>query len=144
MSWSKFLFWSTMLSLPTVFFIPKKKPAPGVVEPGPEDEDGVVLEPSKPPEPLPKEEANVIPPAFQNAPKAPAGYARITDAQVPKILIGKLGPLLTGELGTVTKVPTDGRDLIAFVEPHFHPTGGALKPWGWHKGVTLYERKANA
>jgi hypothetical protein len=57
MKLKSFLFWSTVLSLPTLFFIPKRRTPPGVVEPGPEEEtpDGevIVTEPSKPPEPLP-------------------------------------------------------------------------------------------
>lgn len=55
MSWAKFFFWSTVLSLPTLFLIPKKKP--GVVTPGPETQtnegEPVVTTPSEPPEPLP-------------------------------------------------------------------------------------------
>ena len=55
MSWSKFLFWSSVLSLPTIFLLPKKKP--GIVEPGPTTPSGnggdpVVTEPSQPPTPL--------------------------------------------------------------------------------------------
>jgi hypothetical protein len=48
-----------VLSLP-LLFIPKKK-QPGEVLPGPEESDDlgdfIVTEPSKPPEPLPKEES---------------------------------------------------------------------------------------
>ena len=59
MSPVKFLFWSTVLSLPTLFFLKKK---PGVVTPGPVTSDGqggeVVTEPSDPPVPFdPSEKA---------------------------------------------------------------------------------------
>jgi hypothetical protein len=54
-----FMLWSTVLSLP-LLFIPKRK-EPGIVAPGPEESDGlgdfIVTEPSKPPEPMPKEES---------------------------------------------------------------------------------------
>lgn len=54
MTFKSFMFWSSILSLPFLF-LPKKK-EPGVVEPGPEESDGlgdfIVTEPSKPPEPL--------------------------------------------------------------------------------------------
>lgn len=56
MKLGKLLFWSTVLTLPTLFFIPRKR-RPGVVEPGPEETtpegETIVTEPSKPPEPLP-------------------------------------------------------------------------------------------
>ena len=146
MSWGKFLFWSSVLSLPTLFLFPKRKP-PGVVLPGPE-EDGVVLTPSDPPEPFTPEEIaerDNVPAEFRTVPPAPAGYSRMKQSEVPAAVMPKLQPLLSGSIGTVTKLPTDGRDIAAVIEPHFHPTGGPVKPWGWHKGVSLYERKgANA
>ncbi|HXK18149.1 MAG TPA: hypothetical protein VNG33_10125 [Polyangiaceae bacterium] len=73
------------------------------------------------------------------------GYSRMRASDVPASIRPKLPPLLASPLGTVTKLPTDGRDIAAVIEPHFHEPGGPVKPWGWHKGVSLYERKgANA
>ena len=32
-----------------------------------------------------------------------------------------------------------GEQWIMFVvEPHYHEPGGAAKPWGWHKGATVF------
>ncbi len=31
-----------------------------------------------------------------------------------------------------------GRKILFIVEPHYHPPGGAVKPWGWHKGATVH------
>lgn len=140
MGLGKFLFWSSVLSLPTLFLFPRKKP--GVVEPGPE-EDGVVTKPSDPPVPFePGEEpsADNIPAEFRNFPTPPAGYTRLTGS-VPASVQSQLRPLLSGSIGTVTKLPAEGRDIIAIIEPHFHEPGGPIKPWGWHKGVSLFERK---
>ena len=137
MSLGKFLFWSTVLSLPTLFFLPRRKP--GVVDPGPEDASGVVLEPSDPPEPFPMDET--VPAEFRTFPPPPAGYTRMADSDVPAVVMPLLRPLLAGSIGTTTKLPAPGRDIVAQIEPHYHPPGGATKPWGWHKGVTLYERK---
>lgn len=148
MSWGKFLLWSTVLSLPTLFFIPKKKP--GFVAPGPTTDDGeggeIVTEPSAPPEPFDPDPGaagvNTIPAEFKNFQPPPLpGYTRMTSASVPVAVMPKLRPLLAAPLGTVTKLPTDGRDIAAVIEPHFHEPGGPVKPWGWHKGVSLYERK---
>ena len=62
MSWGKLFFWSTVLTLPTLFMFPKKR-EPGVVEPGPEttgpDGEPVVTEPSSPPEPFPPLDLNI-------------------------------------------------------------------------------------
>lgn len=155
MSWGKFLLWSSVLSLPTLFLFPKRKP--GVVLPGPEelgpDGEPIVLEPSEPPLPFENDafgdfrpgsaEVDTIPAEFRNfqPPAAIAGYARMKAAEVPATILPQLRTLLSGSLGTVTKLPTDGRDIAAVIEPHFHEPGGPTKPWGWHKGVSLYERK---
>ncbi len=144
MDWGKLLFWSSVLSLP-LLLLPRKKP--GIVTPGPTidsgDGDTVVTEPSEPPVPFPPASAEVdnIPAEFRNPPPPPAGYSRMKDSEVPAAIMPRLPPLLSGALGTVTKLPTNGRDIAAVIEPHFHPTGGPVKPWGWHKGVSLYERK---
>ncbi len=147
-----FFFWSSLLTLPFLF-LPKKK-QPGVVEPGPETSDDlgdfIVTEPSAPPEPFPpaaESGVNTIPAGFQefmNLP-GPAGYSRMPQKDVPAAVMPKLAPLLAGPLGTVTKLPTEGRDIVARIEPHFHDPAGTVKPHGWHKGVSLWERKgANA
>lgn len=143
MTWGKFFFWSTVLTLPTLF-LPRKRP--GVVAPGPETEgpDGpIVSEPSAPPEPLPlASEVETMPASFQNfrAPSLP-GYSRMKSSEVPAEVMSQLRPLLAKELGAVTKLSTSGRDIVAVIEPHYHTPGGPTKPWGWHKGVSLYERK---
>ncbi len=87
-----------------------------------------------------------VPAEFRDfKPPTMPGYSRMRDADVPASVRPKLPPLLVSPLGTITKLPTDGRDIAAVIEAHFHEPGGPVKPWGWHKGVSLYERKgANA
>lgn len=83
---------------------------------------------------------DTMPAAFRDfvAPSLP-GYSRMRQADVPSAVMPKLLPLLKLPLGTVTKVPTDGRDIVAVVEPH------RRDDIGWHKGVSLFERRgANA
>lgn len=36
-----------------------------------------------------------------------------------------------------------GRKILFIVEPHYHPPGGSTKPWGWHKGCTVFVPAAN-
>lgn len=41
-------------------------------------------------------------------------------------------------VGTQIEVDVDGKHIIARIERHFHPEGGAVKPWGFHPGVSLF------
>jgi hypothetical protein len=59
--------------------------------------------------------------------------------------------LLGGEFGTITLFQIGDKYYVARVEPHYHPPPPAdtptqelskyPKPWGWHKGVTIYKLK---
>lgn len=86
------------------------------------------LEPTKPVVDLP-----VIPP----------DYRRMADAEVTTELGDAAPSFLSLPYGAVVPVPnTDNLDVLAAIEQHFHPVGGLLKPWGWHKGVSLFIRQA--
>jgi len=39
---------------------------------------------------------------------------------------------------TVIVSNIDGQDVVARLETHYHPPGGAVQPWGCHKGNTIY------
>jgi hypothetical protein len=41
-------------------------------------------------------------------------------------------------VGTTIEVELEGKRVIARIERHFHPEGGAAKPWGFHPGVSLF------
>ncbi|HYQ43094.1 MAG TPA: hypothetical protein VER11_14030 [Polyangiaceae bacterium] len=41
-------------------------------------------------------------------------------------------------VGTLIEVDVGGQRVIARIERHFHPEGGAIKPWGFHPGVSLF------
>jgi hypothetical protein len=41
-------------------------------------------------------------------------------------------------IGTQVEVNVDGQRVVARLERHFHPEGGAVKPWGIHTGVSLF------
>jgi hypothetical protein len=40
--------------------------------------------------------------------------------------------------GSEIEVEIVGRRYVARIERHFHPEGGAIKPWGHHPGVSLF------
>jgi hypothetical protein len=41
-------------------------------------------------------------------------------------------------VGTEITVEIEGKVITARIERHFHPEGGAAKPWGFHPGVSLF------
>jgi hypothetical protein len=40
-------------------------------------------------------------------------------------------------VGTQIEVEIAGKQYVARIQRHFHPEGGAIKPWGHHRGVSL-------
>ena len=40
--------------------------------------------------------------------------------------------------GSEIEVEIAGKPYVARIERHFHPEGGAVKPWGFHPGVSLF------
>jgi peptidoglycan LD-endopeptidase CwlK len=45
------------------------------------------------------------------------------------------------EIDTGIVLPS-GEAVIARLERHYHPPGGSMKPWGYHRGVSLFARPA--
>jgi hypothetical protein len=43
--------------------------------------------------------------------------------------------------GTEITVDVEGKQIVARIERHFHPEGGAVKPWGFHPGVSLFVKR---
>lgn len=154
MSWGKFFLWSNLLTLPLLFM---KKKDPGTDGAGASskddellqnlDDEPIVNEPADPPQPNTPASFDPAAPQVPGMPvsfhltPAPDGYQQMKGSDVPAELLPKLRPLLAAPMGTVTKMPFAGRDIVGIIQPHYHPPGGPTKPWGWHKGVTLYERK---
>jgi hypothetical protein len=44
-------------------------------------------------------------------------------------------------MGSEREEEVDGLQLVFVLEPHYHPPGFKGGPNGWHKGVTVYERR---
>lgn len=73
------------------------------------------------------------------APVIPDGYRRMTGKEVTAANGKMAQKLLALPYGAVQEfVDEQGRHLLGALETHFHEVGGAAKPWGWHKGVSLY------
>ena len=41
-------------------------------------------------------------------------------------------------MGTEVPFEIDGRAYVARIEEHYHEPGGPRRPWGHHRGVTVY------
>jgi|SRR5579859_1061297 len=78
----------------------------------------------------------------------PAGYVLLPDNEKTTIIAQVARKLLGGEWGTITPFKIGNKRFLARVEPHYHnppPPNTSTenlskypKPWGWHKGVTIY------
>lgn len=80
--------------------------------------------------------------------KPPNGYSALKADEITSEISSIAKGLLSGDYGTQTPFTIDGNNYMARVEPHRHatpPPGSSEeekkkypKPWGWHKGVTVY------
>lgn len=98
---------------------------------------------------------NSIGPGPQGGPKGPpSGFVPLPKNEITPTIARIASSLLGGEFGTTTPFSIGDRRYMARVEPHYHPPPPqgcgtpALpdcnpqsfpKPWGWHKGVTVYK-----
>jgi hypothetical protein len=86
-----------------------------------------------------------VPPQAKAEPTSlpvPAGWRRMKAEEVT----GAHGAFATrmlatiGEIGELRVGEVEGKRVAAWTEWHFHEAGGPVKPWGWHRGITLLVR----
>lgn len=77
----------------------------------------------------------------------PAGWRRVSSSGVMPELSAQANALRNTSgftsmaYGTLTPfTASDGQTYATWIEQHYHPPGGAVRPWGLHHGVTLLER----
>ncbi len=66
---------------------------------------------------------------------------KLTAEELSPSLIKKAEAVLwkfDSPIGSEIVIEHEGRSVVARFEQHFHEIGGPLKPWGFHKGITLY------
>jgi hypothetical protein len=80
----------------------------------------------------------------------PSGWRRATSAEVsalPELLTSARELRASSgflDLPYGTLIPftaSDGKMYALWVEQHYHEPGGPVKPWGYHKGVTVLAKK---
>lgn len=76
----------------------------------------------------------------------PSGWRRATSAEVSALpeLSTQANALMNTsgftsmQYGTLSPfVASDGNTYATWIEQHYHPPGGAARPWGLHHGVTV-------
>ncbi len=107
--------------------------------------DEVIVEKTQPPDPSVK-----VGPGPNGIPGSPPkGYVALSPGENSRAIGKVAASLLGGEWGALTPFRIGEKRYMARVEPHYHPPPpqGAdpskyPKPWGWHKGVTVYKAVA--
>ncbi len=81
-------------------------------------------------------------PSTEDLPLVPPVAARpLLPDEVTPALVRKADEVLWTKnppMGAEIPIEVEGATYIARIERHFHEVGGPLRPWGYHKGVTLY------
>jgi hypothetical protein len=74
----------------------------------------------------------------------PDGYRRLKPAEVgpEELAFAKQCVKRVGKPGNQQRATIGGREVLALTEWHYHEPGGALKPWGWHRGISLFTPRA--
>lgn len=66
---------------------------------------------------------------------------RIRTSELNPTLIAKAAELVrryhSEPFGTEIAFSLNGRDYVGRIERHYHPEGGARRPWGFHPGCSL-------
>jgi peptidoglycan L-alanyl-D-glutamate endopeptidase CwlK len=67
---------------------------------------------------------------------------RLTDKEVTLTISAAakeaLSRLFPKDFGAEMDFMIDGQRYVARLERHYHPPGGPLKPWGSHKGISMF------
>ena len=76
----------------------------------------------------------------------PAGWRRATNADIASapdlaehaVALRNTAGFTSMQYGTLYPfVASDGNTYATWIEQHYHPPEGPVKPWGYHHGVTL-------
>jgi hypothetical protein len=72
----------------------------------------------------------------------PVELRKLTPQELTPTLISKSEALLwkydDSPIGSEFLLEAEGRSIVARFEQHYHEWGGPVRPWGPHKGITLY------
>ncbi|HEX7273097.1 MAG TPA: hypothetical protein VF420_13200 [Casimicrobiaceae bacterium] len=77
-------------------------------------------------------------------PQAPDGYERYS-GPLDTVIVEQAKAALAQPFGAWIPFthPTRG-EMGVLLEWHYHDPGGPLRPWGWHKGASVFQRRGVA
>jgi hypothetical protein len=81
------------------------------------------------------------PPVMKVEDLPPVVMRKLTPEELTPELIRKSTDVLwkfDSPVGSEIVLEAEGKSFIARFEEHFHEVGGPQRPWGLHKGITLY------
>lgn len=82
------------------------------------------------------------PPVLKVEDLPPVVMRKLTPEELTPALIRKSNEVLwkfdSSPVGSEILLEAEGKSFIARFEEHFHEVGGPQRPWGFHKGITLY------
>jgi hypothetical protein len=82
------------------------------------------------------------PPVVKVEDLPPVVMRKLTPEELTPELIRKSTDVLwkfdSSPVGSEIVLEAEGKSFIARFEEHFHEVGGPQRPWGLHKGITLY------
>ena len=82
------------------------------------------------------------PPVVKVEDLPPVVMRKLTPEELTPALIRKSNELLwkfdSSPVGSEIVLEAEGKSFVARFEEHFHEVGGPVRPWGFHKGITLY------
>ena len=81
------------------------------------------------------------PPVVKVEDLPPVVMRKLTPEELTPELIRKSTDVLwkfDSPVGSEIVLEAEGKSFIARFEEHFHEVGGPQRPWGLHKGITLY------
>jgi DNA-nicking Smr family endonuclease len=85
------------------------------------------------------------PPPYTQPGEPPANLRRLTAAEVPVPMRAGLHGLLRqhsdAKVGALIPTTFDGKTYMARIEIHYHPEGGPVRPWGNHRGISLFAER---
>jgi hypothetical protein len=72
----------------------------------------------------------------------PAHLRRLSATEVPVPMRAGLHTILRQnrdkKVGALIPTIFEGKEYIARIETHYHPEGGPVRPWGHHRGISLF------
>jgi hypothetical protein len=74
-------------------------------------------------------------------PEPPRPGRKLDSDDLTPTLVRKADELLWTQyppIGAKVPIEVDGTLYVGRIEKHFHEVGGSKRPWGYHRGMTLY------